>query len=253
MLYFIAFFKQNMKRILLIALLCIGATGFLYTSLGYFNGPYNNILTAQNIKNTDKYGIDVSHHQKQINWKEVSKEPIEFVYIKATEGATYVDTMFHKNATDAKKAGLLIGAYHFFRMTSSVENQFKNFKSAMSKHQMDLIPMIDVETDDGKPRKEVQKALEKFIQLIKAEYGVSPMIYGTQRSYNTFCAPDFNKYHLYIGRYSTKHPEIKGKGTYTIWQYTETGRIKGINKNVDKCRFNPKYSIKDILLPKKSQ
>ena len=48
------------------------------------------------------------------------------------------------------------------------------------------------ETDDNKPRIEVQKALAKVIEMLKDEDGVSPMIYGTQRSYNTYCAPEFN-------------------------------------------------------------
>ena len=82
-------------------------------------------------------------------------------------------------------------------------------------------------------------------------FGVSPMIYGTQRSYNTYCAPKYNNYHLYIGRYGKNDPQIIGKGTYTIWQYTEKANVNGIPKLVDMCRFNKKYGLKDILLPKK--
>ena len=77
-----------------------------------------------------------------------------------------------------------------------------------------------------------------------------PMIYGTQRSYNSYCAPQYNNHHLYIGRYGKNTPQINGKGTYTIWQYTESAIVNGIPKPVDMCRFNPKYSIKDIMLPK---
>lgn len=237
-----------MKKIIL-ALSIIGIIGVLYVSLTNISCIKSTTqVLDDDAKNNGKFGIDVSHHQKWINWEEVATEPVEFVYIKATEGATYVDPRFHENAKGAKDAGLLIGAYHYFRMTSNVADQFDNFKSAMDKHKMDLVPMIDVETDDNKPRIEVQKALEKFIEMIKDEYGVSPMIYGTQRSYNTYCAPEFNNYNLYIGRYGSNSPEIRGEGTYTIWQYTETGRIKGISKNVDKCRFHPNYSIKDIMI-----
>ena len=239
-----------MKK-LIVALSIIGIIGVLYVSLTNLPSIRSVIQVSQNdAEDNGRFGIDVSHHQKWINWKEVATEPVEFVYIKATEGATYVDPRFHENAKGAKDAGLLIGAYHYFRMTSSVADQFDNFKSAMDKHQMDLVPMIDVETDDDKPRSEVQKALEKFIEQIKNEYGVAPMIYGTQRSYNTYCAPKFNKYPLYIGRYGSNSPDVIGKGTYTIWQYTETGKVKGISKNVDKCRFHPDHSVKDIMMTK---
>ena len=39
--------------------------------------------------------------------------------------------------------------------------------------------------------------------------------------------------------------------TYTIWQYTESGRVNGIPKPVDKCRFNSKYMVRDIMRDKK--
>jgi lysozyme len=196
-------------------------------------------------------GIDVSHYQKNIDWEKVANAGVDFVYIKATEGATYVDPMFKKNIEGAKKAKILVGVYHFFRMTSTPEKQFENFKKAMKGYEMDLVPMIDVEVSEKYNTKEVRKNLDKFIALIKEEYGVPPMIYGTQRSYNTHCAPKYNKYHLYIGRYGSNPPVIKGEGTYTIWQYTETGRIDGITECVDICRFNPKYGIEDIKIKKK--
>ena len=199
-------------------------------------------------------GIDVSRHQKNIEWNKVAADNVQFVYIKATEGATYQDPMFKKNIEGAQKSGLLVGVYHFFRMTSTPEEQFENFKRAMKGYKMDLVPMIDVEPPkkdmEGKSIKELQKNLDKFIALVKAEYGVPPMIYGTQRSYNTYCAPKYNNYHLYIGRYGKNSPEIIGKGTYTIWQYTETGKINGIPVAVDICKFNPKYGIEDIMIKK---
>lgn len=200
-------------------------------------------------------GIDVSRHQKNIDWEKVAADNVQFVYIKATEGATYQDPMFRKNIEGAQKVGLLVGVYHYFRMTSSPEEQFENFKKAMKGYKMDLVPMIDVEPSEkemvGKSVKDLQKNLNKFIALIKAEYGVPPMIYGTQRSYNTYCAPKYNKYHLYIGRYGKNSPDIIGEGTYTIWQYTENGKVNGITEDVDICKFNPKYGIKDIKVKKK--
>jgi lysozyme len=191
-------------------------------------------------------GIDVSHHQGKILWEEVAETDVDFVYIKATEGATYIDPCFHYNMKGAADAGFLVGAYHYFRMTSAATEQFHNFKKTLEGYEMSLVPMIDVETSDGKSVKELQDSLDVFIRLLKDEYGCPPMIYGTQRSYNTYCAPKYNKYHLYIGRYGPNEPEIKGPGSYSIWQYTESAVLKGIPKPVDMCRFHPKYSIANI-------
>ena len=48
----------------------------------------------------ETFGIDVSHHNGKINWEKVTD--VEFVYIKATEGATYVDPLFQQNIKGAR-------------------------------------------------------------------------------------------------------------------------------------------------------
>jgi lysozyme len=196
------------------------------------------------------YGIDVSHHNGKIDWKKVHDEytNLQFVYIKCTEGTTYKDQTCITNAKEAKKQGFLIGGYHYFKMTSSAHCQFQNFKSMLDLMKTDLIPMVDVETFDGKEKQEGQDSLQVLLNLLEQEYGVTPMIYGTNHSYNKYCAPRFNKYPLYIGRHGDKPPVITGSGHYTIWQYTDKGIMRGIKKKVDLCQFHPKKTINDILL-----
>ena len=63
----------------------------------------------------------------------------------------------------------------------------------------------------------------------------------------------YNKYQLDIGRYGPDAPQIIGKGTYTIWQYTESGKIDGISCRVDIYKFNPKYGLPDILMPNRNR
>lgn len=193
-------------------------------------------------------GIDVSNHQGVIDWQKVSKSNIKFAYIKATEGATFTDGRFLYNSTNAQKNKIYVGAYHFFRMTSSAHDQFTNFKKAVSQINMDLVPMIDVERSDGKPTKELQDSLKVFISLIEKEYKVTPMIYGTNRSYNTYIGDKFSAYPAYIGRYGDEAPILSNKSEYTIWQYSESGKIDGISTNVDLCKLNPKNSLTDIMI-----
>lgn len=193
-------------------------------------------------------GIDVSRYQKNIDWRKVKQNNISFVYIKATEGATHKDDHFEKNFAGAKEAGIAVGVYHFFRMTSSPQKQFDNFKQVVGSRRMDLIPMIDIETKDGHSKSQLQRNLDTFISLIKQHYGVLPMIYSSQVFYNRYLAPKYNRYHLYLGRYNKLPPTIDGKGTYSIWQYTEHGKIDGISTAVDISRFHPKYNINAIKL-----
>ncbi len=128
----------------------------------------------------------------------------------------------------------------------SHQTQFANFKKTARKEWQDLIPMVDVENMKGWTHAQVQDSLQLFCQLIKEHYGKAPMIYGTNRSYNTYCAPKFNNYHLMIGRYGSAAPIIRGQGHYSIWQYSEKGSVPGISKPVDLDAFHPDYSIEDI-------
>lgn len=208
------------------------------------------LLSTISIDNSRIDGIDVARYQGNINWNIASRSLSKnsFVYIKCTEGATYTDPTYKKNAMQAKKHGLHIGGYHYFRMTSSAHAQFNNFKKALDSIDCDLIPMVDVETKDKKSVRALQDSLQVFLDLLEKEYGTKPMIYGTMRSYNSYCAPRFNTYPLYIGRYGEEPPVVNGPSHYTIWQYSDKYIMDGISKPVDVCRFHPMRSIKDILL-----
>ena len=188
-------------------------------------------------------GIDVSHHQGHINWSLVAKDKhIQFVYIKATEGATHVDKSYRFNITEARRYGLKCGSYHYLRNTSRISSQFENFKTTAKRDIQDLIPIVDVE------EKVAKDSIRLFCNLIRAHYGKRPVIYGTNRSYNSFCAPDFNNYILMIGRYGANRPVIKGTGHYDIWQYSQEGKVDGIEKPVDLNRFHPDFDLNRLLL-----
>lgn len=197
------------------------------------------------------YGIDVSHHQKQINWKKVKTwqgHKINFVYVKATEGTTYKDNTYKFNFYEAKKNHLLVGSYHYFRTTSAVKTQFKNFVSVVKKQDQDLIPLIDVEEIGRFTTKQFNDSLKLFIQLIEKEYNRKPMIYTVNSFYNRYLAGKYTKYHFLIGRYGKNAPFMKDHSNWTIWQFSESGRIDGISKAVDIDVLNQKFKLKDILL-----
>ena len=175
---------------------------------------------------------------------------IQFVYIKATEGKTHTDKRYKENISEARKYGLKVGSYHYFRMTSGAHEQFKHLSKVIVKSEQDLIPMIDVETADKHPISEVRNSLRVLLRLVENHYGVKPMIYGTNRSYNEICGIWFNRYKLYLGRYGENPPIIRGSEHYYIWQYSENGTIKGIPKPVDLCRFHPDHNIEGITYKK---
>ncbi|MCR4854320.1 MAG: glycosyl hydrolase family 25 [Prevotella sp.] len=218
-----------------------------------FKNPFNKSTstTASGYSTTGYNGIDISKHQGRINWKTVAQNRnIQFVYIKATEGASVVDKHYKKNLAEARAAGLRVGSYHFFRAYKSPEEQFRLFTKHVKKSQQDLIPMVDVEQTGNRQvsRQQLQKNLKRFMELMKKHYGKYPLLYSQYRFYNEKLAPEFNRYFIFIARYGKKEPVLKGRGKYNIWQYSERGRIKGIQGYVDLDRFANGTTIDDIML-----
>lgn len=195
------------------------------------------------------HGVDVSHRQGEIDWHQVAadKQNIKFAYIKATEGATFVDDRFKENVSGAYSAGLDVGAYHFFRMTSSPKKQFENFKKQISscKSHLTLIPVVDVETFDGKTSSEVKKAVEEFVDLCYREYHVYPIIYGPDIAPKRMLSDKVNKNCLFfLGQPGVMEPKQK----HAIWQYACRGRVSGIKPNVDLNRLHRKTKLEDLRL-----
>jgi len=194
-------------------------------------------------------GIDISSHQGEIDWTKVSSDKnIRFVYIKASEGATYRSPHYSYNVTMARRYGILVGSYHYVTSTSAITDQFANFIRLATKTSQDLIPMIDVETRGSWSRNQLIDSVAKLAHLMETHFGKKPMIYSTMGFYNKNLAPHFNKYPLYIGRYSNAQPTINWEGEYTIWQFSETGIIPGIDAYVDLCRYRKDSWLEDIVL-----
>ena len=196
-------------------------------------------------------GIDVSHHQGKIDWKEVAKDKqIKFVYIKATQGTSIKDKNYEQNIKGARRQGLRCGSYHYLSCLTSVRSQFRNFQKAMRGHKQDLIPMIDIEHEGVKrwSKKQVQDSVALFAKLIERKYGKKPLIYSHVNFYNSHLTPRYNKYFLFLSRYSSERPSIKGVGRHNIWQFTDRGRVRGIHGNVDLDRFMSGTSLSSICL-----
>src|SRR5437899_3151687 len=60
-------------------------------------------------------GIDVSHWDGTVDWAQVAGSGRAWAIAKATEGVTFLDPAFAANWAGMKAAGLVRGAYHFFR------------------------------------------------------------------------------------------------------------------------------------------
>lgn len=196
------------------------------------------------------YGIDVSHHQGEIDWTKVrtwKNHKISFVYIKGTEGATHVDKNYSRNFNATCKNGLTVGSYHYFRTTSGPREQFANFKKHVDKNKQDLIPLIDVEEIKNWDADTFHKNFQLFLNLVEKHYGEKPMIYTVNSFYNKHLAYKYTTYKFMIGRYGENKLFMKDKHKWTVWQFSESETVEGIPKKVDVNILNVRFTLKDIV------
>jgi len=185
------------------------------------------------------YGIDVSHHQGDINWKKVKSmvsndRRVSFAFIKATEGITRQDKHFSKNWKESRSAGIIRGAYHFYYPSRDARKQADNFIKQVKLEPGDLPPVVDIEHSNGKSKKQICEGLKTFMDILEKHYNTSPVLYTNISFYYTYLADDFRNYTVWISGY---HGEDRFKEKFTeawhFWQYSENGRIDGIKGEVD--------------------
>lgn len=176
-------------------------------------------------------GIDVSHHQGPIDWQKVARDDVAFAYIKATEGGDHVDTQFAKNVADAKAAGVLVGAYHFFTFCRPGREQAENFLKAIPTGVSMLPPVVDLEFSGNcsyhPDAKELATQIEAFLDVVEKAFGTRVIYYSMP---------------IFEWRYFDTIPQRRlwqrgvtwrPHGDWTIWQYHDHGRVDGISGDVD--------------------
>lgn len=120
----------------------------------------------------ERFGIDVSTHQGEINWAAVASDGIDAAYVKASEGATFEDDRFAENWAGARAAGLEVGAYHFFTLCKEGQEQAANLLGRLREVGADasaLPPVVDLELSGNcaaRPSREVVQ--QRLLDLVTA-------------------------------------------------------------------------------------
>lgn len=184
------------------------------------------------------HGIDVSHHNGLIDWKDVQHMrfeddmKLEFVFLKATEGITHADRQFERNWKHARKSGLKRGAYHFYIPWREPVGQAKNFINSVDLSEGDLAPVLDIEQNSLKSDEKIIQEIGVWLELVEEHYHKKPIIYTNPNFYKKFIEGNYDDYPLWIADYSKE--VLKGYGHQLwFWQHNKNGWVKGIKGTVD--------------------
>ncbi|WP_434797088.1 GH25 family lysozyme [Terrisporobacter vanillatitrophus] len=225
---------------------------------GYVSADYNYVKLSdednpyQPSNSTAVKGVDVSYHQGDIDWEKAKNSGVKFAIIRAGSG-TKEDIKFKANIEGALNAGMEVGVYWFSNAytVNSAKDEAEKCMEVISPYNNELsFPVFfDYEEYTIKSAQDnevnlslssVSNICETFLSKLKLN-GYKCGIY-TNKTVSKFYISDNlrNSYDFWIAQYNDK---CTYWGKYTMWQYSKSGKVDGINGNVD---LNYYYKINPI-------
>ena len=198
------------------------------------------------------HGIDISHYQGDIDWKMLKQTrqgqfPVQFIFMKATEGGDFADDKFVANFDSARAHGFIRGAYHFYNPKTDAHKQADFFINSVKLEPGDLPPVLDIEKK-SRDIKKLQNDLKIWLRKVESHYGVKPIIYASYKFKTKYLNDSvFDSYPYWIAHYYVD--SVKYQGEWKFWQHTDVGTLPGIDEKVDLNIFNGSSSdLKGLLL-----
>ena len=215
---------------------CAGCVAFVVAYAILFGGDRDEPITAAPCPHGPTTpGIDVSYYQEAIHWNRVRRAGVLFAFIRVSDGATFLDPRFDSNWAGAERAGIMRGAYQYFRPDESAIAQADVLIAALQRDRGELPPVIDVESEGGKSPAQIARAVTLWVERVRTRLGVEPIIYTGPDFWRTKVGnADLSSQPLWLAHYTTGCPTIPAPWTaWTFWQHTDSGTVPGIDGPTD--------------------
>lgn len=223
--------KKSIFKILVSLLILVTAPMYILIAPVYAFSPSSDVIYE---------GIDVSGWQENINYAEVKQSGIEIVYMKSSEGKSFVDPYFNQNYTNAKANGLKVGFYHYLIARSNEEavQEARFFVSVISGKEPDCRLAMDFESFGNLSVAEINQIGITFMRTVENLTGKEVIIYSNTNDATNIFSGELTNYPLWVAQYEVEQPTPNGKwSTWAGWQYTDKGEVAGIGGYVDRNKF----------------
>ncbi len=183
-------------------------------------------------------GIDVSKWQGTINWKKVSQEDIDYVMIRSSYGYEDTDPKLKSNVAGCEKYGIDYGFYHYTyaKNVSEAKKEAKYFLKTIKKYDPDYPLVLDIEEAfyNKMSRKKVTDIVVTFMEELE-NAGYFAMIYCSPSFVNDrLDASRIKDYDIWIACWGDEEKlNTYYSGHYGMWQYSDEGKVNGIDEDVD--------------------
>ena len=228
-------------------------------SMYYFDSEGNTVKGLKEIDGKLHYfnqygvkasqlGIDVSFYNEDINWQAVKASGVDFAIIRVAgrtweQGKLYYDSRAEEYLTKAKAAGMKVGVYFY----STAINELEAVQEAslaleiVNGRSLDFPIFIDMEHSGMYPNARSDKLdiatrseiLTAFCETIQNS-GYKAGVYSGEYFYRDNI--DFNairQYTVWLANYTNDNKLPTYANRYDMWQFTDSGKVNGINAGVD--------------------
>src|SRR5512146_3122648 len=190
-------------------------------------GEGANMYSRVCASGTTTLGVDVSYYEGAINWTALHNGGIDFAFIRVSDGSFH-DPKFATYWAGAKSAGVIRGAYQFFRPTQNVITQADYLIASIGGSYTvgDLPPVIDVEVTGGLGPASVAAKVRQWVDHVKAVLGVDPIVYTGKYFWRDQVGgpTSFVGNPLWIAQYTSQCPDLPAPWTnWVFWQNSDAG------------------------------
>lgn len=197
--------------------------------------------TTPPVETTEIRGIDVSKWQGEIDWKKVKAAGIKFAMIRLGYGsangdACGLDGYFEKNVKNAIAAGIDIGCYFYSYATSVaaakkeaayVINVLQKYKGVFT---YPVAFDLEDKTQQGLGKQVLTDMVIAFGDAIE-KAGFYCSLYSNPSWMKSYLDADrVKRFDLWLAHWTDK---TNYAGAYGMWQNSSSGKVNGINGNVD--------------------
>lgn len=181
-------------------------------------------------------GIDVSVWNGTIDFEKVKKSGIDFVIIRAGYGriASQKDRLFEQHYAGAKAAGLQVGVYWYSYADSvaAAHQEAAACIACIKGKQFDFPIYFDIEEQSQFNRGMTfcSELVKAFCNDLEAAGYFAGFYTGRYAVMNYISKEVAARYAAWIAEWGSK---LNYSGQRGMWQYSATGRVNGINGNVD--------------------
>jgi GH25 family lysozyme M1 (1,4-beta-N-acetylmuramidase) len=216
-------------------------------------------------------GIDISHWNGNLNWKEVKKSGVEFAIIKLTQGKTlydgdtkrYPNYNLNGNINGAIDNDIKVSYYHFasFGRTADpvqdgiddADHFIQRLGQVPNGGEPKLPVVLDLEEDCflksykwgsiANPNTAINQFTEAFINRMESN-GYDVMIYCRNDLLEKWQLQNYSKYPYWVARYYDLRGQFNPerdeptapsawKNNWQAWQFTPAGSVAGTKGDVD--------------------